>query len=523
MSYKRIGFIEAVVFVVSLVLVLTWAAAGFADVKLPAVIGDNMVLQQKMDVPIWGWAEVGEKIVVTIGWQRSTAYDATADKDGKWMVKVRTPNAGGPYKIIIKANNTVNLKNVLVGEVWVCSGQSNMQWSVEQTADAEQEIAAANYPKMRLFAVERNASGQPLRDCVGSWSECGPETIGKFSAVSYFFGRELHKELAVPIGLVNTSWGGTRIEPWTPPVGFALVAKLGEILKEVGQADGEYRKSVAESLDSIEAWVQGSRKALAAKEPVPPAPALPKHPLSSRGRPTGLYNAMVHPLVPFGIRGAIWYQGESNLNDGMLYFEKMKALIGGWRSVWGQGDFPFYFVQLAPYHYGEEPLLLPRIWEAQKAALSVPNTGMAVTTDIGNLGDIHPKNKQDVGKRLALWALAKTYGRKDLVYSGPLYKSMSVEQSKVRIRFDHVGSGLSCGDGKALSWFTIAGADKVFVEAEAKIDGDTVVVWSDKVAKPVAVRFGWHQEAEPNLMNKEGLPASPFRTDSWPGVTVNKK
>jgi len=523
MSENRIGISERIVFVAGLVLVLVCAAASFADVKLPAIISDNMVIQQGMKVPIWGWAEPGEKVLISGSWQ-SRPWSATADKNGKWTVKIDPPRqAGGPYQMTISAKNTVKIENVLCGEVWVCSGQSNMQWSVERTANAEQEIAAADYPKIRLFAVERNASGYPLDDCVGSWSGCSPETIAKFSAVAYFFGRELHKELDVPIGLINTSWGGTRIEPWTPPAGFASAAKLKEIRKEVGQANGEYRKSVAESLDTIETWVRGSRKALAENESIPAAPVWPKHPLSSRGRPTGLYNAMVHPLVPFAIRGAIWYQGESNRNDGMLYFEKMKALMGGWRSVWGQGDFPFYFVQLAPYHYGEEPLLLPRIWEAQKAALSVPNTGMAVTTDIGNLSDIHPKNKQDVGKRLALWALAKTYGRGNLVYSGPLCKSMSVEANKVRIRFDHVGGGLASRDGKPLTWFTIAGADRNFVEANAKIDGDTVVVWSDTVDEPVAVRFGWHQEAEPNLINKEGLPASPFRTDNWPAVTVNEK
>jgi sialate O-acetylesterase len=225
----------------------------------------------------------------------------------------------------------------------------------------------------------------------------------------------------------------------------------------------------------------------------------------------------------FAIRGAIWYQGESNREDGLLYYDKMKALINGWRKVWEQGDFPFYYVQLAPYRYGPDPLLLPRIWQAQKNALSIPNTGMAVTTDIGNITDIHPKKKHDVGRRLALWALAKTYGRKDLVYSGPLYKSMSVEGGKIRIHFDHIGSGLASRDGKPLTWFTIAAADKNFLKANAKIDGDTVLVWSDTVAKPAAVRFGWHQEAEPNLINKEGLPASPFRTDDWLGVTFNER
>jgi sialate O-acetylesterase len=516
MSYKRISF------VISLLLMLAFTSVGFADVKLPAVIGDNMVLQQGVEVPIWGWAEPGEKVIIGLGIY-SQVWGAEADKEGKWMVKIGPFNTGGPYELTAKGKNTITIKNVMVGEVWVCSGQSNMQWSVKRSANAEQEIAAADYPKIRLFTVERNTSGQPLDDCVGSWSACSPNTVPGFSAVAYFFGRKLHKELNVPIGLINTSWGGTRIEPWTPPVGFASVPKLDRIQKEIEQADSKYCKDVAGSLDTIETWVRNSRKALAANQPVPPVPIWPEHSLNSRGKPTGLYNAMLHPLVPFAIRGAIWYQGESNREDGLLYYEKMKALINGWRNVWEQADFPFYYVQLAPYRYGPDPLLLPRIWQAQKTALSIPNTGMAVTTDIGNLTDIHPKNKQDVGKRLALWALAKTYGRKDLIYSGPLHKSMSVEGNKIRIRFDHVGGGLASRDGKPLTWFTIAAADSNFVEAQAKIDGDTVLVWSDTVAKPAAVRFGWHQEAQPNLMNKEGLPASPFRTDDWPCVTVNKK
>jgi len=245
------------------------------------------------------------------------------------------------------------------------------------------------------------------------------------------------------------------------------------------------------------------------------APAWPKHLLEDNGQPSSIYNGMIHALVPFAIRGAIWYQGESNNPDGMLYFEKMKALIGGWRQVWNEGDFPFYYVQIAPLDALYENDRLPRLWEAQLAALTIPNTGMVVTTDIGDLKDIHPKNKQDVGKRLALWALAKTYGRDNLVCSGPLYKSMAVEDDKIRVRFDYVGGGLASRDGRPLNWFEIAGDDRKFVKAEATIDGDSVVVRSATVSRPVAVRFGWNRAAEPNLMNKEGLPASPFRTDKW--------
>jgi sialate O-acetylesterase len=496
------------------VLVLAGAAA-YADVKLPAIIADNMVLQQGVQTPIWGWADPGEKIQVRLG-DSAGSYETTADKNGTWAVKIGPLEQGKTLDLTIAAKNTINLKNVLAGEVWVCSGQSNMQWSVQRTNDAEKEIAAADYPRIRLFTVQRNTSGQPLNDCVGTWTECSPETVPGFSAVAYFFGRHLHKELNLPIGLINTSWGGTRIEPWTPPVGFASVPELKGISNEIAAADTEYSRTVAESLGAIEQWVRETKAAMQENRQIPATPTWPTHQLNSNRQPTGLYNAMIHPLVPFAIRGAIWYQGESNREDGLLYCQKMRALINGWRKVWNEGDFPFYYVQLAPFRYGGDPLLLPQIWEAQSSVLALPNTGMAVVTDITNLGDIHPKNKQDVGKRLALWALAKTYGRKDLVYSGTLYKSMSVEGNKIRIRFEHIGGGLASRDGQGLNWFTIAGDDKNFLEAQAEIDGDAVLVWSDKVDKPVAVRFGWNQEAEPNLMNKEGLPASPFRTDKWP-------
>jgi sialate O-acetylesterase len=479
---------------VVLTICLLSASGVHADVTLPAVIGDNMVLQQGAELPIWGWAEPGERVEIRFG-NQAGSYATVADDDGRWVVQARPLESGRSLKMTIRGNNLIEISNIMVGEVWVCSGQSNMQWSLRRAANPEQEIAAADYPHIRLFGVQRNTAGRPLNDCVGAWAECSPESVAEFSAVAYFFGRHLHKKLDVPVGLINTSWGGTRIEPWTPPVGFASVWELAEIREQVTRADSEYSRIVAESLDTIEAWTGDARKALAEDQPIGPAPAWPSHPLKSHRRPTGLYNAMVHPLVPFAIRGAIWYQGESNREDGLLYYHKMQALINGWRQVWKQGDLPFYYVQLAPFRYGGDPNLLAQIWEAQRNALSIPDTGMAVITDITNLADIHPKNKQDVGKRLALWALARTYGQGDLVYSGPLYKSMSVEGNKIRIRFDHVGGGLASRDGQALSWFTIAGDDKNFLEAKAEIDGSSVLVWSDDVAKPAAVRFGWHQEA----------------------------
>jgi len=515
--------VKHLVVAASLGLLIWWVSPVLSDVRLPSVVGSEMVLQRDMPVPIWGWADPGESVTVKLA---DHQVSTKTDDYGKWMVKLPAMESGGPHKITISGKNSIELTNILVGEVWLCSGQSNMEMGVAMCANSKEEVAAANYPAIRLYMVPNEPSGVPVSDRDGSWKVCSPETIaqdgwGGFTAAGYYFGRELHKQLNVPVGLIQSDWGGTRIEPWTPPVGFELVESLEPISKEIIQANEQYRKGVEGKLDEMNRWVKAAKKALANDSKLPQPMVWPMHPLYPGGhpdRPTALYNGMIHPVVPFAIRGAIWYQGESNAGDGMGYYEKMKALIGGWRKVWGQGDFPFYYVQLAPFRYGQAdaPERLPRLWEAQVAALSIPNTGMAVITDtVDNLQDIHPINKQDVGKRLALWALAKTYQCKDLVYSGPIYKSMTVEGQKVRVRFDYVGSGLTSLDGKELDWFEIAGSDKKFVKAQAEIDGDTVVVHSEQVIAPVAVRFGWDEMAQPNLINKEKLPASPFRTDRW--------
>lgn len=485
-----------------------------ADVRLPRIFGSDMVLQREMAVPMWGWADAGEKVHVGIGDQE---VEATANGKGEWMVKLPKMPAGGPHTIAVVGKNRIELKNVLVGEVWVCSGQSNMEMGIGVCTDGAKEIAAANYPQIRLFKVDKRTSGWALNDVGGMWRVCSPQTVGAggwggFSAAGYYFGREIHKALGVPVGLIDTSWGGTRIEPWTPPAGFASVPALEGIVKHIERVNAEYPKAYAKALDEIEAALPGARKAVADGAELPSLPSVPRHPLNHEQQPTGLYNAMVNGFVPFGIRGAIWYQGESNNGEGMLYCEKMKGLINGWRKVFDRPDMPFLYAQLAPYRYGGDGMNLPGIWEAQAATLAVPNTGMAVLTDITTVLDIHPPNKQEVGRRLALWALAKTYGKTELVYSGPLYKGMEVEGNKVRVSFDHVGSGLAAKDGKDLTWFEIAGADGKYVKAKAVIDGQTVVVSSEEVKEPVAVRFGWHETAEPNLINKEGLPASPFRT-----------
>lgn len=527
----------------SLVIVGSFIIAppSSADVRLPNIFGSSMVLQRDMPLPIWGWASPGEDVRVEFT-QHEVAIQA--NDQGKWMARLPAVKAGGPFQMTVSGKNRVRLTDILVGEVWICAGQSNMEWSVNQVPDAEHEKAAANYSEMRLFLVPIRACGLPVFDVNARWSSCQPNTIGGFSAVAYYFGREILQNLRIPVGLIQTT-RGSPIEAWTPSVGFEREPRLQYLVKQIADANHEYNQAIERAICQVEQWIPVARKALASGDIIPAPPNWPLHPLydeigeghpSFSGypwNPTVLYNGMVRPLAPFAIRGAIWYQGEGNVHKdflensdeyGVMYNLKMRALIGGWRQVWGQGDFPFYFVQLAPYRYGlgglltkleEDPLRLPKIWEAQTAALSVPNTGMVVTTDIGDVTDIHPRNKQDVGKRLALWALAKNYGRSELVFSGPLYRAMSLEGQKVRLYFDHVGSGLTSRDGKPLTWFEISGGDKKFVGARASIEGETVLVWSETVTAPVAVRFGWHEQAQPNLANKEGLPASPFRTDRW--------
>ena len=520
MSDKRIGFGERTVFVGSLVLVLVCAAVSFADVKLPAVISDNMVIQRGMKVPIWGWARPGEGVSISGDWQ-SLGWHTAADKDGKWMVKIDPPRrAGGPFEMTISGKNTITIKNILAGEVWVASGQSNMEWSVERSANAEKEIASANYPDIRLFKVERAFADTPQENCRGGWSVCTPKTVAGFSAVAYFFGRQLHRELEVPVGLIQTSWGGTPAEAWTRHEVLAADAEFKPIIERFEQAWSNYLQKMDDYSQELANWLSVAKQARERGGATPEEPEKPRPPRRSKA-PSQLYNAMIAPLIPYGIRGAIWYQGESNVDRAYQYRKLFPAMIKNWRTDWGQGDFPFYYVQIAPYRYGRR-FAGAELREAQLMTLSVPNTGMAVTMDIGKVDDIHPKNKQDVGRRLALWALAKTYRREGIAYSGPVYRSMRAEGNRIRLFFDYVGEGLVARGGP-LTDFTIAGADRNFVEARAEIDGDTIVVVSDKVKKPVAVRFAWSNAAVPNLFNRERLPASSFRTDAWPGVTANER
>lgn len=506
---------RAIQYVLITVFAVFLFSPATAEVRLPAVIGDHMVLQQGQPIELWGWASSEEAVSIRFEGNR---VKIRADRDGRWRTQLPAMKAGGPYTMTIKGENELILKNILVGEVWLCSGQSNMEWRMRSVIDNREEINAASHPGIRLFRIPRRAEGYPQDDVDAEWWECDPTTVVDFSGVAYFFGRMLHEKLNVPVGLIQTAWGGTRIEPWTPPEGFASVPELADITQQIQTAEEIFSKAIQDSLVKIENWVEAANVAVAENKPVPEMPGMAEHPLGERQRPTALYNGQVHALVPFGVRGFIWYQGEANRKEGMLYFHKMKALINGWRSVWGNDALPFYFVQLAPYGYSftsygdTNPYYLAEVREAQRKSLEIPNTGMVVTTDVGNIYDIHPRNKQCVGRRLALWALAKTYGVQDIVYSGPLYSSMRVVGDRIRISFDHTGSGLASNDGKPLTWFEIAGQDNKFVRAEAVIKGDEVEVWSSEVSDPAAVRFGWHENAVPNLANKEGLPASPFHT-----------
>ena len=476
---------------------LGWASTVAAEVKLPSIFGTAMVLQRDMPVPVWGTAAAGEDVKVTFAGQEKTAKAGT---DGKWSVSLGKLTASAEGKsLVIAGSNTITLENVLVGEVWICSGQSNMEWGINGSLNADEMVKNATNPQIRAFNVGAHVThALPQSDCPGAWRTCVPTHVAGFSAVGYFFGKRLQAELNVPVGLVQTAWGGTRIEPWISLQGFQSVPELKAQADEVAARDEKAKKKEAVSID--------------------------------HNKPSAIYNAMIHPLVPFAARGAIWYQGESNGNEGEEYFHKMTALINGWRKDFNP-DLAFYFVQLANFTQPNEDPAGGNEWaklrEAQRKTLTLPNTGMAVIIDIGEAGDIHPKNKQDVGWRLAQWALHQTYGKKNLVPSGPLYKGIEAKDGAIRLSFDNVGGGLMVGkkeglnptvavpDGK-LARFAIAGEDKKWFWADAVIEGNRVVVKSKGVANPVAVRYGYQTNPTgANLYNKEGMPASPFRSDNW--------
>ncbi|MFW6289416.1 MAG: sialate O-acetylesterase [Mariniphaga sp.] len=644
-----------------LVLILALLSLSFrsvADVKLPKIFSSNMVLQQGMEIPVWGWADANERITVSFN---GVTVRTRATKNGKWTTELPVQKAGGPYTMIIKGKNTVELNNVMVGEVWICSGQSNMEWRVDNSNNAEEEIASASYPKIRMFTVPKAVAQFPKDDVSsGEWVECTPETVAGFSAVGYFFGRELHQELDVPVGLIHSSWGGTVAETWISPQTISNDPDFKERLTELQQMNlesyreakmeqiremlggeipdedkgiqenkpvwagldyndenwrkiktpmywenqgyididgiGWYRKDIRlneqqtnanltlhlgkiddsditffngieigktenkydqERIYTIDKkYLKPGRNVIAVRvqdtggnggiwgDPSNQFLAIgnEKEDLSGHWKfriskaevaevnvgpnsyPTLLFNAMIHPLLPYGIKGAIWYQGESNAGRAKQYQRVFPSLINDWRIHWKQGDFPFLFVSLANFR---QPVEEPgesdwaELREAQTKALALPNTGMALAIDIGEADDIHPRNKQDVGKRLSLNALKIAYN-KDVVHSGPLYQSVEYNDGKAFVTFSETGSGLKVEDRYGyLKGFAMAGADRKFHWAKAEVvDENTVVVYSDEVPNPVAVRYGWANNPDDvNLYNREGLPANPFRTDNWPGIT----
>lgn len=497
-----------------------------ADVSMPNLFSDHMVLQRELADPVWGKADPGETVTVSFNGQ---TLKTVADGDGKWRVELAPMEAGGPFDMTIKGNNEVVIKDILIGEVWVCSGQSNMQWSVNKSNDAELEKASANFPNIRLLNMPRKGTQEPQEDQEGTWVVCSPETVGGFSAVGYFFGRRLNQTLDVPVGLIHNAWGGSAAEAWVPR---EMLLEHEQFEKFVTDSD----KRVEEHTDEVQAahvekyhaeraeWEANGKKGR--------SPRWPSDPRYNQHRPGNIYNGGVFPILGYGIRGMIWYQGETNAGRHSTYEQLINIMVTNFREQWGQGDFPFYFVQLADYRAEQgEPgdSNWPRLREAQtKTVESLANSGQAVIIDVGEGRDIHPRNKQTVANRLVLWALANDYGY-DIHYRSPEFAEMEVIEvdgaestdtppKAALLTFDYVSdAGLYSFDKKEIDGFAIAGEDQQWVWADAEIIGKNQVrVWSDEVAEPVAVRYGWAMNPVVNLQDRNGLPVTPFRTDDWP-------
>jgi len=491
---------------------------AYADIRLPAIFGNNMVLQRNIKIPIWGWGDPREKVVAHLG---EHSVKTKTGPDGKWKLYLDSMESGGPYQLTISGKNKIVINNVLIGEVWICSGQSNMAMTVGESFNAKEEIASANNPNIRFFQVKRAKTKEPLVDVlndpafkgtnVNKWVSSDSTTVKDITAVGYYFIRDIYKELNVPVAIISTSWGGTAAEAWTPHETLKNNSELSPILDNWLENNNEekwLRKQYASHLKEVELAKTNS-------EEVP----------LYFNQPSVLYNGMIAPIIPYGIRGVTWYQGEGNASRPLEYRSLFPAMIKSWREKWNQGDFPFLFVQLANFM---EPEAQPvdsdwaELREAQTLTLKKsPNTGMAVIIDVGEANDIHPKNKQDVGKRLALSALKIAY-KKNIVYSGPMYASIEIDKHEVSVKFNETGEGLMVKNKYGyVNGFALAGSDKVFYWAKAYIKNkDTIMVTCDEVSAPEFVRYNWsNNPGDANLYNKEGLPASPFRTDTWIGVS----
>ena len=494
----------------AIVWLLFCASALKAEVSLPSIFSDHMVLQRNHENPVWGRADPGEKITVEFGGQKKTTVAAA---DGMWRVTLDPMPANAEPQLLQVSGikSQVSISDVLVGEVWFCSGQSNMGWVVNSSEHADLEIASANYPNIRLLRIPTVGAAELQSDFEGGWVKCSPETVGGFSAVGYFFGRRLHNTLGVPVGLVNNAWGGSPIEAWIPRDALDAAGSYEAMLSRWDKRYAEYSDEVlAREIAEFEAWEKAGRPG--------PKRWRPTDIRTGRHRPANIYNGMVHPTIGYGLKGVIWYQGESNLGDPYQYRSLFPLLITTLRERWGQGDFPFYWVQLADFS-AEVPEPGDSNWaelrEAQTMTLALPNTGEAVIIDIGEGRDIHPRDKQTAANRLVRHALANDYGYR-MPSKSPRFKSMKIKGRKAVVTFDDVSSHLYAFDVEEVKGFAIAGTDKKFYWAEAKITGrDTVEIWSDQVDRPAAVRYGWANNPVVNLYNRNGLPVTPFRTDDW--------
>ncbi|MDE0864884.1 MAG: sialate O-acetylesterase [Rubripirellula sp.] len=523
-------------FVFSTCTLILFCSTALAQLELPTVFSDHMVLQRDQIISIWGWAKPGDEITCSFAGRNARG---TAAADGKWSVEFEEFSAGGPHQLIAKANeDSLTINDIYVGEVWLCSGQSNMAMKVRSGNNSEAELSAANHPMIRMFNEASAHATEPQDRCRGDWQVCSPETVGDFSATAYFFGRRLQQELNVPIGLINSSVGGTAVEAWTSMPAQKANDELKPMLLDFQTKEEAYDPEAAKARyeKALANWEKQQtanklQQKKGQKKRAPRRPSLPSNPSADRNFPSNLFNGKIHPLIGYGIRGAIWYQGERNSNGQFsnLYDEQLGTLIADWRERWGIGNFPFAWVQLPNFRTLQTEPSEPSGWvnvrDGMLRALKIPHTGMAITVDVGDAQNIHPKNKQAVGARLARWALADVYDMGEQLPGGdtamgPLFQSAQPEGNRINLKFTQSGMGLKSTDG-AVQGFAVAGKDRIFHWANAEADGNKVSAWSDQVPNPVAVRYSWASNPIGNLVNSVGIPASPFRTDDWSATNEN--
>ena len=505
----------------AIVMLLVLPSHASADITLPALIDHHMVIQRDVPFPVWGWADPREKVTVEF---KNRVYRTEASGDGRFRVELEPETAGGPYEMKISGNNDIILHNILIGDIWVCSGQSNMEWPVKYCTNAEKEIASAMNPMLRLIEVKKTGRGAPQDDIEGQWQECTPHTVGDITGAGYFFCRALVRDLDIPVGLVMSNWGGTSIKQWTSLSAMESDPAVAPILDRYRTVLYGNPKEMNEYHDGLAGWFEYCFVQMHLKRSYNPIPQPPEEFKGMGGTPSWLYNGMIAPLTWMPIKGWAWYQGESNSGRAYLYRSQLPLLIQDWRNAWKMGDLPFIVVQLANWQKRKDKpgdSAIAELREAQFMTVqNVPNTALVVTLDIGE-EDVHFRDKQPAGERMALAAMKIAYG-KDTVHSGPVYRSMNVKKNTVSLTFDFAKGGLVTSDGGSPVGFSIAGEDSVFKWAEARIEKNKVVVWNDTVKKPAAVRYGWSNNPAVNLVNSANLPAVPFRTDNWPGITKRK-